>query len=92
MKSASKPLVTIHDQEFEILEEDHQFKYQKELTKHFDILDADFDQNTINEIVLWKVNRYSRPKRELISIINTIKKSDELIDVNKTKTILNGLL
>lgn len=36
------------------------YKYQPDLTKHLDALhsDDDFSQHVVNEIVLWKLNRY----------------------------------
>jgi hypothetical protein len=33
--------------------------YQQELTRRLDKIQATFDQHTVNEIVLWKVNRYA---------------------------------
>lgn len=39
--------------------ETYDYKYQKELTENLDKLDGDFSQNILNEIVLWKVNRYA---------------------------------
>src|SRR5256885_4562191 len=37
------------------------FRYQRELTAKLDALpNAQFSQETINEIILWKVNRYAR--------------------------------
>lgn len=36
----------------------NKYKYQEELTPKLDELEADFNQEIINEIALWKVNRY----------------------------------
>lgn len=37
------------------------YQYQPKLTKYLDGLDAQpFGQGIVNEIVLWKVNRYAR--------------------------------
>jgi hypothetical protein len=37
------------------------YRYQPNLTRKLDALgSASFDQEIINEIVLWKVNRYAR--------------------------------
>ncbi len=37
------------------------YSYQPQLTKELDdIGDASFDQALVNEIILWKVNRYAR--------------------------------
>ena len=38
---------------------DYEFDYQKSLTTKLDKLNSDFNQEIINEIVLWKVDRYS---------------------------------
>lgn len=48
------------------------FKYQPELTKKLDSLGQSFSQPLINEIVLWKVNRYVEIPRELLSSLNTL--------------------
>ena len=62
---------TIFD--IEITNEDLQnvnYKYQLELTSKLDGLDDDFNQEIINEIVLWKVNRYSFLDDEKFSVLN----------------------
>ena len=41
------------------------FKYQVELTKKLDNLNSDFNQETLNEIILWKVNRYAKFDEEI---------------------------
>ena len=53
------------------------YNYQKELTNKLDAIDSDFDQNVINEIVLWKTNRYSWIDDKTLSLINQIKKNDK---------------
>ena len=66
---------TIFD--IEITNEDLQnvnYKYQLELTSKLDGLDDDFNQEIINEIVLWKVNRYSFLDDEKFSVLNKINK------------------
>ena len=52
------------------------YSYQTELTAKLDNLDTNFDQKIINEIVLWKVNRYANIENETLELINRIKKSD----------------
>ncbi|MCK4904919.1 hypothetical protein KAS42_01560 [bacterium] len=55
------------------------YKYQAELTKQLDNLDdIDFTQRLVNEIVLWKINRYVSINDEILS---------KLI---KLKTLTNG--
>ena len=51
---------TIFDSDFEISSDDFEFNYQKSLTSKLDSDIGNFDQNKLNEIVLWKVNRYAQ--------------------------------
>lgn len=51
---------TVFDADFQIEENDYNFDYQAGLTIQLDKLATPFDQNIINEIVLWKVNRYAK--------------------------------
>ncbi|WP_299432988.1 hypothetical protein [uncultured Aquimarina sp.] len=67
---------TLHNQDFREMSEDYNFEYQKELTSKLDNLEEDFDQNTLNEIVLWKVNRYAPFSNDIISLINSINPND----------------
>jgi len=46
----------------------------------------------LNEIVLWKVNKYAEFDESLIKLINSIDKNEFEIDIDKTKEILKGLL
>lgn len=68
------------------------FNYQKELTGKLDNLYSDFNQEIINEIVLWKINRYSEISTETLNLINQIKQSDSILNNNLTKRVLKGLL
>ena len=68
------------------------YKYQKELTPKLDVLEADFNQEIINEIVLWKVNRYALIDEETLRLLNKIKKTDTELDEDLTKQILERLL
>ena len=84
---------TIFD--IEITNEDLQnvnYKYQLELTSKLDGLDDDFNQEIINEIVLWKVNRYSFLDDEKFSVLNKINKEDLILDVELTTEILTKFL
>lgn len=83
---------TIYDHEFTVVSEDHKFEYQKELTTKLDEFKEDFDQNILNEIVLWKVNRYALFSNDLISQINSIDPNDAMIDKQKASEILFCLL
>ena len=67
------------------------FDYQKELTVKLDKTKSQFNQELINEIVLWKVNRYSLFNSILINEINTIS-SWKVLNKEKTREILTSLL
>ena len=84
---------SIKDSDFQLLiPDDNKFKYQAELTNKLDKLTDNFDQATLNEIVLWKVNRYAELTPKLINELNSIKKTDTIINEELTRTILRGLL
>ena len=83
---------TIFDSDFEIIDDDLNFDYQNDLTIKLDSDLSDFDQNNLNEIVLWKVNRHAKFDKDLIEIINSIKHEQKSIDIEKTKLILKGLI
>ncbi len=72
--------------------ENSDYHYQLELTAKLDNLDLDFDQEIINEIVLWKVNRYVALDIGILNLINQIKKTDKELNSELTKTILLKLL
>lgn len=79
----------------EITEKDLQnenYNFQPTLTEKLDETDCDFNQNIINEIVLWKVNRYSSLDNEAFNLLNQIKKEDTNINIDITKMILAKLL
>lgn len=63
---------TINDLDFQLDSQDYEFDYQNNLTKKLDSYSSDFNQNMINEIVLWKVNRYSELSIETLSLLNQI--------------------
>ena len=70
---------------------DLDFKYQEELTKKLDETNSKFTQAILNEIVLWKVNRYALFNSTLINEINTIS-SWKVLNKEKTREILTSLL
>jgi thermostable 8-oxoguanine DNA glycosylase len=50
------------------------YKYQTELTAHLDTLpDEPVSQETVNEIVLWKVNRYVRVPQAIRDSLHTLR-------------------
>jgi len=83
---------TVYDSKFSINESDREYEYQGELTRLLDKLDTDFDQNTINQIVLWKVNRFAKIDNITLDLINSIDTESTIIDIDKTKIILTNLL
>jgi thermostable 8-oxoguanine DNA glycosylase len=68
------------------------YKYQPQLTARLDDLDvATLDQSLINDIVLWKVNRYVKVSDDIImqiSGINNLKEREH----RKSKMVLSALL
>jgi hypothetical protein len=49
------------------------YRYQRELTVHLDDLDSQpFGQDLINEIVLWKVNRYAKLSPSALEALNGV--------------------
>jgi len=83
---------TIFDSDFKIISDDYEFNYQEALTNKLDSSNENFSQEKLNEIVLWKVNRYAEFGESLIELINSIDKNETKIDVDKTREILKGLL
>jgi len=83
---------TIFDPEFNIETDDYNFYYQESLTTKLDTSNSDFNQEKINEIVLWKVNRYAEFDMELIALINSIDNSNTELDIDLTKKVLKQLL
>ncbi len=68
------------------------YNFQPKLTKKLDSISSDFDQEIINQIILWKVNRFAEIDEETFSLLNTIKKEDEFLNESLTKQILEKLL
>jgi len=68
------------------------YNFQPKLTKKLDLISSDFDQEIINQIVLWKVNRFAEIDDETFSLLNTIKKEDKFLNESLTKQILEKLL
>ena len=68
------------------------FGYQENLTARLDSVTDDFTQTILNEIVLWKVNRYAEFSHETIKMINSISPSEAKLDVDHTGRVLDCLL
>jgi|GEM_PF-502300 len=61
----------------ELRPEDREYRYNPDITNQLDSLEGDFDENVINKIVLWKVNRYPRLHPDLIVRLNRVKGDKE---------------
>ncbi len=48
------------------------YNYQPKLTAKLDKLNKDFDQDIINQIVLWKVNRFAEIDNATLILLNSI--------------------
>jgi len=83
---------TVFDEGFKILGDNYQFKYQEELTLKLDASKTGFDQNKLNEIVLWKVNRYAHFDELTIKKLNSIELDRDEIDEDITRELLQKLL
>lgn len=73
---------------------DYNIKYafQVQLTEELDDIDWDFNQDILNKIVLWKVNRYAYFDDETLEFLNSINKISKNLDIALTKKILEKLL
>ena len=69
-----------------------EYKFQPELTEKLDKVNSDFNQELINEIVLWKTNRYAELNKETLNLINKIDQKSEFINSALTGEILMHLL
>ena len=69
-----------------------QFSYQEDLTKILDRKKGDFDQNIINEILLWKVNRYAELNEDDFSFLNRIDRQQKILDENLARAVLKKLI
>ena len=86
-------IITLRDVQFQILEKDKEFNiYQPTLTLKLDNSKGEFNQEIINEIVLWKVNRYAEIDNSTLELINSIDQKSKTLDDDLTNKILRKLL
>lgn len=71
---------------------DKDFDYQIELTEKLDNNLKSLNQEAINEIVLWKVNRFAKVDEDTLKMINEINIDSYQLDTIKTKEVLKKLL
>ena len=83
---------TVFDNDFYIVQTDQEFEYQTDLTAKLDKITASFDQQIINEIVLWKVNRYASLDNDTLNLLNDIDPKATKLDSEKTREILKTLI
>lgn len=82
----------VQDEDFKITEEDKEFTYQDQLTGKLDQYEGEFDQDHINRIVLWKVNRYSLIPDKELELLNQVDPEAKELDEELTAKILGHLL
>jgi hypothetical protein len=78
--------------DLKLIPEDLEFNYQSDLTSKLDGFKDEFNQNIINEIVLWKVNRYAEVDQQTIKLLNSINPSATTLDIDKTRVLLKRLI
>ncbi len=71
---------------------DYKYNFQTNLTSKLDKINWDFDQEIINEIVLWKVNRYAEINEETLTLLNKIWKYNNSFDLDNIKDLLIKLI
>ena len=67
------------------------YNYQSELTANLDNFQGLFDQAKINEVVLWKVNRYAKFSETTLQKLNNlpVEKFDRELTVELLRLLLN---
>lgn len=88
---SSMAIRTIHDVAGQTEPADHAFDYQQELTAKLDGLDADVDQGVLNEIVLWKVNRYPVVDADTLALLNGLPRTGSALDEARTTAVVERL-
>ena len=83
---------TVFDPDFKLQISDYNFNYQQKLTERLDNFDGDFSQDLVNEIVLWKVNRYAQVDSQTIELLNRIDPKSKAVNEALTIEILQQLL
>jgi thermostable 8-oxoguanine DNA glycosylase len=70
-----------------------EFNYQPKLTLILDESnESEFNQNLLNEIVLWKTNRYVSAEDLPLELLNSTKIKEKQLDENFTRELLSQLL
>ena len=88
-------LKTLKDLKREKVHLEEKYIVENELMKKLDKLSSsprNFNQNIINEIVLFKVNRYAKADSKILKILNKIKSTSRKLNIVITEEILTELL
>jgi len=85
-------MITIHDEGFQLIDRDSDYDYQEQLTSKLDDYVGSFDQDLINEVVLWKLNRYAHIDDITLARINRIDSNCRDLDKAFTVKLLGRLL
>ena len=92
-KNSKLKMKTIHDSDNnwkDLIEKAKgNYKFQPMLTAKLDNYDSDFTEMTMLEIVLWKTNRYPEFTKDILDVINDLRRSFTL---DKAKSLLARLL
>jgi len=83
-------LKTIAD--IDVSKESYDYNFQTYLTDKLDNLDWDFSQDILNEIILWKVNRYALFDEDTIELLNKLERNSKEFDKDFTIKLLWKLL
>lgn len=85
-------LKTIDDINLEKYLDEKKFDYQEKLTQNLDAIDQSFDQDIVNQIVLWKVNRYAQIDVSTFGMLNRISRHDTKFDEGLTRELVQKLI
>ena len=90
IKNGSFTKITDYEKDSKVFLSD--YEYQPALTDKLDKLDEEtFNQELLNEILLWKVNRYATFDKEILDQIDSVK-DYKLGEHRKGMNVLHGLL
>jgi len=88
----SKKIITIFDISSPFYSPE-EFDYQLRLTPKLDESnESEFNQNLLNEIVLWKTNRYVSAEDLPLDLLNSQKIKEKQLDEGFTRELLSQLL
>ena len=83
---------TVFEENFQFIQPDYEFEYQTDLTNKLDNTQSHFSQDVINQIVLWKVNRFALIDNDTLTQLNAIDPYATVLDEINTRTLLKRLI